>query len=613
MTPREELVALRRLAELEAKARGTTTAQQKVAMSPAPSIDPSTGGSTLNIAGLDTGVPIPESAFRILAGAGKAFSDTSAGLRHLASYVGIGDEQKIQREIDAAKERDASLMKTGGGLAGNVLGNVAIAVAPGAALGAAGKAAQLPGMVNAARAITVPKTVLGAAGVGAAQGALQPVASDESRINNIAFGAAGGALIPATVAGGRLVKDTIAPFTKSGAERVAGRAMMRFAENPTSISGMKATQFVPGSLPTAAEASGDAGLAQLQRTLANHPDIAPEFVRRAKNNMLARADALRGIAGDAGQIEFYKSARSANAQKLYDQAFGESAQLTPWIKGQITNLQTRPAFREAWKQAETIAKNEGVKLDKSNVVQVAHYAKLALDDAAESAVGNQKRAILATKDKLVSLMESKDFAPSYREARLQFKADSEPINQMQIGQELLKKYQPALSDFGGTTRAHAAAFAQAVRDADATAARATGFRGARMNSVMSPGQMETIENVGKDLARSTNAQETGKAFGSNTAQNLISQDILRQVLGPVGLPVSWAENALTQTVMRPVSWAHKIPEQKVLKSLGAAMLDPDEARRLLALVANSQSGGLLDSAIPYTVPLGTSGLLSLSQ
>lgn len=608
MTPREELIALRRLAELEAKAAGPARAAAPREAAP----DPSDGGSTLNFAGYDTGIPLPQGVTRALAGAGKAFSDTGLGVQQLASYVGLGDSTKVQREIDDAKARDKPLMDTGAGLAGNIGGNIAIALAPGGALGAIGKAAKVPSLVNAARAITTPKSLLGAAGVGAGFGAAQPVASDESRLQNMIVGGAGGAVVPAGVAGGKFVKNLIAPFTDAGAERIAGRALQRAAQNPASLQGT-AQQFVRGSAPTTAEATGDIGLAQLQRTLANNADIGPAFSARAEKNTLARVAALEGVAGETGKREFFDAARSANAEKLYQKAFGESAKVTPWIKGEISKLQQRPAFRDAWREAETIARNEGIKLDRKNVVQVSHYAKKALDDAAENAAGNQQRAILATRDKLVSLMESKDFSPSYREARMTYASDSAPINQMDVGKALLDKFRPAIGEYGASNRANAAQFAQALRHGDETAAKATGFRGAKMDRVLTPQQLADVEGVAKDLGRAARAQDVGRATGSNTAQNLIAQDVLRQTLGPVGLPTSWAENALAQTLLRPVSWATKIPEQRTLKTLAEAMLDPDEAKRLMALAARYGKGGLLDAAIPYTVPVGSAGLLSLSQ
>lgn len=603
MNERDELMSLRRMAELEAKARG-----QKSVAPAEPAPDPSEGGSTLNVAGFDTGIPIPQGAFRALAGAGKAFADTGRGIKQLATLGGN------QQEIDNAKQLDAPLMNTGAGLGGNIAGNVALALGPGAAVKGLGMAAKAPALASAGSAMMLPKTVLGAGALGAAQGFMQPVASDESRMFNTGLGAAGGALVPAAVAGGRLVKDTLAPFTKSGAEKVAGRAIERFAENPSALRNINPEKLVPGSLPTLAEATGDPGIAQLQRALANNPDVGKALAARAQGNMNARFSALSDIAGDAGKMDLFKGARSTNAENLYTTAFAENAKVTPWIKGEISKLQQRPAFRDAWKAATDLAANDGIKLDRKNVVQVAHYAKMALDDAAEGATGNQQRAILGTRDKLLSLMESKDFAPSYRAARMQYAADSLPINQMEIGKNLLNTLQPALGEFGANTRANAAQYAKAVRDADATAAKATGFHGAKMESVMSPEQVQTIRGIAKDLGRAANAQEAGKAFGSNTAQNLVSQDILKQTLGPFGLPTSWAESTLGETLLRPVSWATKVPERKALNALGGAMLDPAEAERLLQMALKSKGrAGLLSNAIPYTVPLGSGGLLSLSQ
>lgn len=602
MSDRDELMALRRMAELEAKARGVRAAPQE----PAP--DPTLGGSTLNFAGFDTGVPLPEVVTRFLAGAGKAFADTGRGFKQLVTIGGN------QQEIDDAKQRDRALMDTGSGLIGNIAGNLALAIGPGAAVRGAGVAAGMPALANAGTAMVLPKTVAGAAALGGAQGFMQPVASDESRMFNTALGAAGGAIVPATVAGARLAKDTLAPFTTKGAERIAGRALERFAENPSALRGINPERFVAGSVPTLAEATGDPGIAQLQRALANNPDIGKALAARAQSNMNARFSALSNIAGDAGTVNQLKGFRSDNANRLYAKAFEENAQVTPWIKGEITKLQQRPAFRDAWKAATTLAANDGIKLDKKNVVQVAHYAKMALDDAAEASTGNQQRAILGTRDKLLSLMESKDFAPSYQAARMQYAADSLPINQMQIGKDLLNTLQPALGEFGANTRANAAQYARAVRDADATAAKALGFKGAKMDRVMTPDQIGVIQGIAKDLGRAANAQEAGKAFGSNTAQNLVSQDILKQTLGPLGMPTSWAESAIGETLLRPVSWAAKVPERKALDALGGAMLDPKEAERLIAMALLSrQQAGLLGGAIPYAVPIGSAGLLSLSK
>jgi hypothetical protein len=146
---------------------------------------------------------------KFAAGTGKAMVDTWRGAKQL---VGLGN----QAEIDEAARLDAPLMDTGAGIAGNVVGNLATMIGPGAVAGAVGKAASLPKLVNAARAFTLPTTIKGAAAAGAGFGALQPVAEDDSRAQNMALGAVGGALgnaIPKAI--GRVVSPNTSAEVQS--------------------------------------------------------------------------------------------------------------------------------------------------------------------------------------------------------------------------------------------------------------------------------------------------------------------------------------------------------------------------------------------------------------
>lgn len=98
--------------------------------------------------------------------------DRSAGQNLLASLTGQ------QADIDEAKRLDAPLMSTGAGVTGNVLGNLATLALPVGELGVATRGLGLLGR----SAASVP--------TGAAIGAAQPVASDESRLQNAVIGGA---------------------------------------------------------------------------------------------------------------------------------------------------------------------------------------------------------------------------------------------------------------------------------------------------------------------------------------------------------------------------------------------------------------------------------------
>lgn len=123
--------------------------------------------------------PDPTGTFgeNFAAGAGKAVADAGRGLRQIGSMIpGLNrldslNPEKVQADIDEAKRLDAPLMGTGGGIAGNLAGNVA-----------------------AFAAVPAAATVKGAALAGGALGALQPVATGESRAVNTTLGAAGGAV-----------------------------------------------------------------------------------------------------------------------------------------------------------------------------------------------------------------------------------------------------------------------------------------------------------------------------------------------------------------------------------------------------------------------------------
>lgn len=182
MSDREELIALRRLAELEARA-----GKQVDKFS---NMDPTEGMS-----GTD----------KFLSGAGKAFVDLKRGAAQLLAKTGLGDDQEIQSDIDESKKLDAPLMKTGAGVAGNVVGNIA-ALAP---------TSFIPGA----------NTLVGASLIGGLTGAMQPVATGESRTANTVGGTVlglGGQLVGNTI--GRVVKPVRSSLNEEEA-RLAQEAL----------------------------------------------------------------------------------------------------------------------------------------------------------------------------------------------------------------------------------------------------------------------------------------------------------------------------------------------------------------------------------------------------
>lgn len=169
-----------------ADAAGDTVAAEKLARA----LQAATAQTQRPKVNLGSYSPVSDSSLEnFRAGVGKGMTDTVRGAKQVAPVLlepfGIiraayrkftGEEnereRKAREEYDEVKKRDAPLMGTKAGIGGNITGTVA---------------ASLPTML-----IPGVNSYPGAALVGSGIGALQPVGTDDSRLQNAALGAAGG-------------------------------------------------------------------------------------------------------------------------------------------------------------------------------------------------------------------------------------------------------------------------------------------------------------------------------------------------------------------------------------------------------------------------------------
>ena len=217
------------------------------------------------------------------AGMGKAFADIGRGA---AQMVGAGP---TSQETQETRMRDAPLMQSGAGMAGNIAGNIA-AFAP---------ASVVPGA----------NTIAGAGALGASMGALQPSTGVGERVGNMAIGGAMGAGVQGVAQHPEKVAEAIkAPFKGAkalveplydrGRKQILSRALRNVA--PDNAAGIqqklgRAQELVPGSQPTAAEVGESGGLAALQRSMAA---VDPEaYATRATQQNEARVRELMDLAG----------------------------------------------------------------------------------------------------------------------------------------------------------------------------------------------------------------------------------------------------------------------------------------------------------------------------
>lgn len=543
--------------------------------------------------GPTSGMSGPE---RIIAGAQQGLANLGRGIRQRVVETGAmqmreGGDRAIAEErakVADSAALDKPLLDTAGGKWGSIGGTVA-ATAP---------AMFLPGA----------NTVAGAGVIGGALGFLSPSQSHGETLKNVGVGGAlgsgsilAGRGVAAAARGGKaLLWD---PFTQAGQDRIAARTFQAFAGGPekareAAAAIRAANDVLPGVQPTTAEVAGNAGLAQLERTLKNNPEFTTAFADRAASNRNAMLGAIDSIAGDDAARAAAVAARKGASGAAYAEA--DKTLIQP--DAEFAKLMNRPSMKAAVEKAKELAAESGddLSLDGPLSGKTLHYVKQALDDLlgdpqASGITGNVARAVGDTRAAFLKWFEGK--APSYGVGRERFAELSRPINQMDIGQALRDKLTPAITDFGANTRIRPESFAQAMRQGDVTASRAL-ERPAKMADVMSEDQMKALRQVGEQLARRVNADELGRAVGSNTGQNIVGQNVLRQILGPMGLPQSWVErgagNSLAQGLFGlPAKVAGNLSEPQILKRLVQIGLTPNEAAKILDQATPAQLSGLL--------------------
>lgn len=278
-----------------------------------------------------------------MASVGKGVMDTYRGAKQ---SLNIGDQDELQREIDEAKRVDAPLVAGGWGKFGHALGTIGTTL----------PAAWIPGANG----------VLGGAAVGGLMGMLTPTASGENPMDAIGAGAAFGAAGPFV---GRVAKSgydaAVRPFFQGGRERMIGEVLRDAAGGKlddvmTSIG--SAQQYVPGSLPTLAEASGNRGLAVLQKSVRNMPgEISGDLVDREMSNAAARREALRSIAQDDAAREAAVKARKDASESLYDAARQKNLTVDEGLASILNNPYASEQMPSAAKR--TIARGNPVKIE----------------------------------------------------------------------------------------------------------------------------------------------------------------------------------------------------------------------------------------------------------
>ena len=411
------------------------------------------------------------------------------------------------------------------------------------------------------------------------------------------IGAATGAVVPVLGALAKSAKTFAEPLYEGGRQMIAGRALNRVAGDDAAnvISKLQAARpLIPGSMPTAGQVAENGGMAAFER-MAKQADPSA-YTQRGMEQASARLSALRGIAGDDAAIAAQAAARKTATEGAYTQA--KNAVYV--VDDNLQNLLERPLVKKAMDRAKGIAENDGRSFgftttssapfkgvggaQEQVTKQVTGHGlqdlKMALDDMlkdpSSGIVGKEAEQARNLRGKIVNWMEGAN--PEFKAARTTYAAMSKPINQMQVGQELLTKLEPALADFGALGQETGATFARQLRNSDQMVKNATGFKGAgSLDELMGTQNMGTINSIAQDLARKSNSERLGAGVNSDTFQKLSMQNLAEQS----GMPRLVGGLLDTPGLNRATKWIYRDSDEKAQKMIAEALLNPQKAAELM--------------------------------
>lgn len=428
--------------------------------------------------------------------------------------------------------------------------------------------------------------------MGAATGAVLPPAL---RVAGATGGAAMGAI--------RSVRDIA---TAAGQNRIADQILRASATNPEAAAAnlARARELVPGSSPTIGQAAVDPGLAQLERTLGMNPESAATLQQRYAQQRAARGAAIDEVAATApGSGSYYDDIAEgrrifANEDYAAARRAGVDEEMAASMQPEIASLLERPSIQSAVADARRLAAETGEEIGDLGSITGLDWLKKSLDNQISKAAGPNSAigkadlaALQRTSADLNSVIEQ--IAPAYREANRNYAQMSRQINSMDVARDLERTYTPASEVFGGTSaKEQGAAYMKALRNAQDNVKKSTG-RNMDLSDAMSTPDIYRLENVARDLSRKSYLESAGNPAGSATAQNMMSQNMIRNIMEGAGLPAeALSNNTLFNTVLRPVEFAAKLATPRVLNRLAELAISPQEAAIALQRLPPAQANQL---------------------
>jgi hypothetical protein len=173
--------------------------------------------------------------------------------------------------------------------------------------------------------------------------------------------------------------------------------------------------------------------------------------------------------------------------------------------------------------------------------------------------------------------------PAYSQFLKHYAQASKPIDAMRVTAKLLEKSTSALETKGGDVALRGEAFAKNLRGERELIKSATGFKRGTLGAIMTPDDLSTLQAVKADLARSTAGQGLARTAGSDTAQNLASQNLLATSVGP-----TLAKTTVGKTLAAPAQLIFSRAEPRVQDQIIKALENPQYAAQLMQQAKTNQ-------------------------
>jgi hypothetical protein len=215
-----------------------------------------------------------------------------------------------------------------------------------------------------------------------------------------------------------------------------------------------------------------------------------QFGRRAVENREAISQALAPIAGTPQQLTAAEGARAATGSALYEAA----SKAAPKADEKLVSLANNPYFQKAWPEARRMSEASG----KTDMTTYLHNIKLILDNelrkTGDSALNRGQRKLVGDLEReIVDWLSTNNKA--YEAARSTFKAQSIPINRMQVGQALEKKL------VSPTDQMTPGTYLRAIDEETKLLKNVLGQSRSNLKQVFNPQEEATVREIGGLLER----------------------------------------------------------------------------------------------------------------